>query len=219
MGGCYLGRLKNQRLKPEDSRQTPKDRAIQIIGLDAGTGLWQDDAESEAGEPQNQPCKRGKNEYIRFNRSFSGDAAPPGAASLTTRSERFLFCMSRERHLNPDMPTAPYWMKEMFFGQPCRICRRPNDIQIDHIIPRFKGGKTVPENLQPLCQCCNQLKDVNKNNDDVEKYWRQNPQEFVRRQNHRTRRRYRAFGQGPHDLLCFVFWKPPWQIPAGPQGQ
>ena len=31
-------------------------------------------------------------------------------------------------------------------------------LEIDHIIPVSKGGKTVPENLQTLCWRCNRSK-------------------------------------------------------------
>ena len=38
----------------------------------------------------------------------------------------------------------------------CRICgRKTNDLEIDHIIPIAKGGKSTYENLQTLCHRCN----------------------------------------------------------------
>lgn len=38
----------------------------------------------------------------------------------------------------------------------CRNCgRKTNDLEIDHIIPIAKGGKTTFENLQTLCHRCN----------------------------------------------------------------
>lgn len=44
-------------------------------------------------------------------------------------------------------------------GYRCRKCgRKTNDLEIDHIIPIAKGGKTVYENLQTLCRRCNARK-------------------------------------------------------------
>ena len=41
-------------------------------------------------------------------------------------------------------------------GRRCRICgRRTNDLEIDHIIPISKGGKSTYDNLQTLCHRCN----------------------------------------------------------------
>lgn len=41
----------------------------------------------------------------------------------------------------------------------CQICGRTQadgvKLHVDHIIPIAKGGKTIPENLQTLCQDCN----------------------------------------------------------------
>lgn len=47
-------------------------------------------------------------------------------------------------------------------GYRCRKCgRKTNDLEIDHIIPIAKGGKTVYDNLQTLCHRCNVRKGAN----------------------------------------------------------
>ena len=40
----------------------------------------------------------------------------------------------------------------------CTYCGSDKDLQIDHIIPVSKGGRTEKENLQPLCRTCNTQK-------------------------------------------------------------
>lgn len=43
----------------------------------------------------------------------------------------------------------------------CQICKKicdPSEIEIDHIKPVSKGGKTTPSNLQVLCSKCNRQK-------------------------------------------------------------
>lgn len=44
-------------------------------------------------------------------------------------------------------------------GYRCRCCgRRTKDLEIDHIVPISKGGKSTYDNLQTLCKRCNKLK-------------------------------------------------------------
>ena len=43
----------------------------------------------------------------------------------------------------------------------CRICGSTNNLEIDHIIPISKGGKTTIDNLQTLCHDCNKMKGDN----------------------------------------------------------
>ena len=40
----------------------------------------------------------------------------------------------------------------------CFNCGEPEDLHIDHILPRSKGGDAAFRNLQPLCSTCGQLK-------------------------------------------------------------
>jgi 5-methylcytosine-specific restriction endonuclease McrA len=46
-------------------------------------------------------------------------------------------------------------------GKVCQICFEPHkisELEIDHIIPRSKGGESKLENYQPLCRLCNTKK-------------------------------------------------------------
>jgi HNH endonuclease len=43
-------------------------------------------------------------------------------------------------------------------GGRCRKCRRAVKLEIDHIVPVSKGGKTAESNLQTLCRRCNRAK-------------------------------------------------------------
>lgn len=48
-------------------------------------------------------------------------------------------------------------------GFECEYCRSPQDflsadLEIDHILPRMKEGKTIYENLCAACRKCNELK-------------------------------------------------------------
>jgi hypothetical protein len=43
-------------------------------------------------------------------------------------------------------------------GGRCRRCRRSINLEIDHIVPVSKGGKTEESNLQILCRRCNRSK-------------------------------------------------------------
>jgi hypothetical protein len=43
-------------------------------------------------------------------------------------------------------------------GGRCRRCRRSINLEMDHIVPVSKGGKTEEANLQVLCRRCNRSK-------------------------------------------------------------
>ena len=40
-------------------------------------------------------------------------------------------------------------------GYACRYCRSPEDLQIDHVIPRSQGGRDTEDNLVVACAQCN----------------------------------------------------------------
>jgi hypothetical protein len=37
----------------------------------------------------------------------------------------------------------------------CVACWKKYNLRVDHIIPLYKGGLSIPDNLQVLCQSCN----------------------------------------------------------------
>ncbi len=55
----------------------------------------------------------------------------------------------------PDSMRAAVLMRD---GGRCRKCRRAIKLEMDHIVPVSKGGKTEESNLQTLCQPCNRAK-------------------------------------------------------------
>jgi hypothetical protein len=69
-------------------------------------------------------------------------------------------------------PRKPNWRQRaqvlMRDGATCRLCgARPEHgarLHVDHIVPWSKGGETVLENLQILCETCN----IGKSNDNSE---------------------------------------------------
>jgi len=40
----------------------------------------------------------------------------------------------------------------------CRLCGKKPSIDVDHILPKKRGGKDVEENLQALCHSCHSKK-------------------------------------------------------------
>ena len=55
----------------------------------------------------------------------------------------------------PDSMRAAVLVRD---GGRCRKCRRSIKLEMDHIVPVSKGGKTEESNLQTLCRRCNRTK-------------------------------------------------------------
>ena len=55
----------------------------------------------------------------------------------------------------PDPVRAEVLLRD---GARCRRCRTAVNLEVDHIIPVSKGGKTEESNLQTLCRRCNRRK-------------------------------------------------------------
>jgi HNH endonuclease len=43
-------------------------------------------------------------------------------------------------------------------GWRCVECGSTEKLTVDHIIPRVRGGKSAPDNLQTMCRWCNHAK-------------------------------------------------------------
>jgi hypothetical protein len=53
----------------------------------------------------------------------------------------------------------PMAIREELYKNPrCALCERNCDLQIDHMVPVSRGGKSVRDNLQLLCSSCNMAK-------------------------------------------------------------
>src|SRR5208282_2215480 len=62
-------------------------------------------------------------------------------------------CLANRRV--PDGIRAAVLMRD---GGRCRKCRRSINLEMDHIVPVSKGGRTEEPNLQTLCRRCNRAK-------------------------------------------------------------
>jgi 5-methylcytosine-specific restriction endonuclease McrA len=50
------------------------------------------------------------------------------------------------------------WQKREWKTQCCAKCQTTTKLELDHILPRFAGGKATRENAQTLCATCNRKK-------------------------------------------------------------
>lgn len=74
-------------------------------------------------------------------------------------STRHQYFVKEQRRLMTDSLRKRIMKRDHYTCQMCgRFMPSGEGIEIDHIIPVSKGGKTVPENLQVLCFDCNRSK-------------------------------------------------------------
>ena len=67
---------------------------------------------------------------------------------------------------NPNKPDKSKWKRsveieglEKFYRiTGCRVCGETENITVDHIRPKSKGGQNTKPNKQPLCEKCNKIK-------------------------------------------------------------
>ena len=64
----------------------------------------------------------------------------------------------QDRVANRRVPDSIRAMVLVRDGGRCRKCRRAVNLEMDHIVPVSKGGKTEESNLQTLCRRCNRAK-------------------------------------------------------------
>lgn len=101
---------------------------------------------------------KGKNSYSRrhewnFDQLCEGFRAAQAARAHQSTQE---FLRQRERSLMTDRLRVTILRRD---GSRCKMCGASAaagaTLHIDHITPVSLGGRTVPENLQTLCQSCN----------------------------------------------------------------
>jgi len=63
---------------------------------------------------------------------------------------------------NQEVYEEDYWGTSRLVGYRCKICKRVftslDDLEVDHIYPRSRGGVDTPRNLRLLCPRCNRKK-------------------------------------------------------------
>lgn len=56
------------------------------------------------------------------------------------------------------MPLSAKLREEILWSGPCAYCGYDLPTQVDHVLPRSRGGTDDPENLVPACKPCNMNK-------------------------------------------------------------
>jgi len=86
------------------------------------------------------------------------------SVDLSAISDFVVFAGLEQKSINSDRLAKiriPYDLRAEVVvrdGARCRKCRTPIHLEVDHIIPVSKGGKTEESNLQTLCRRCNRRK-------------------------------------------------------------
>lgn len=68
--------------------------------------------------------------------------------------------ISRERRKARDLRRTQWWKRKKSDGV-CRLCGRqvpPRELTMDHIVPLVRGGKSLRNNVIPVCKECNSRK-------------------------------------------------------------
>ena len=88
------------------------------------------------------------------------------------RGNKFEETINQERKIMNDYIRYNVLKRDNFSCQICGITAKDGaKLQVDHIIPVSKGGKTVMSNLQTLCERCNIGKSNKTENDDIFNKW------------------------------------------------
>lgn len=84
------------------------------------------------------------------------------------RGNKYEETINQERKIMNDYIRYNVLKRDNFSCQICGITAKDGaKLQVDHIIPVSKGGKTVMSNLQTLCERCNIGKSNKTENDDI----------------------------------------------------
>ena len=81
---------------------------------------------------------------------------PLGGASKSSVFDRLVRMLSARRYSGD--PYRNTILKRD--GYKCRRCGSPEQLSVDHIIPKSRGGTDDQRNLQTLCHSCNSRKGI-----------------------------------------------------------
>jgi hypothetical protein len=64
-------------------------------------------------------------------------------------------CAYLSRRTNATAPAVTYWVSVGINADTCFYCQTSPFEEIDHVLPKCRGGSDSPENLAPSCSSCN----------------------------------------------------------------
>lgn len=101
--------------------------------------------------------QRGYRQTERHQRRVKAYNVSPKGRAVFQRSQAKRRAAKRGATVGVSIPTVLELLAAQ--GGVCANCgRQPAKVHLDHIMPLALGGQHVPENLQALCQPCNQRK-------------------------------------------------------------
>ena len=99
------------------------------------------------------PCKHcGKSIYRLRSR------AKKGYGRFCSHNCELLFRHNRDTHARVRDNMFKDWQRKEWKDSKCAKCETTEDLQLDHITPRFLGGLPSRDNAQTLCGNCNRRK-------------------------------------------------------------
>ena len=73
-------------------------------------------------------------------------------------SRRCFSIFRRKLRKRSEQEMFTQWQKREWKDEKCARCETTEKLELDHIIPRFAGGKAERSNAQTLCRLCNRRK-------------------------------------------------------------
>lgn len=77
--------------------------------------------------------------------------------------------IKQEREKAKKLKKTSWWRAKLNQGV-CHYCEQkflPNELTMDHVVPIARGGSSVPGNVVPACQKCNQSKKLDTPVDQI----------------------------------------------------